>query len=138
MVQMVALTNRNLRRVCSSLEKTENMSISAPTMGIKYPGMNDELTAANFGNVSDIATSSDIALGIVNMVAETIATTAIFAARSHSVKEIVLTGNLTTMPHVRRVFEGLESTFGVKFIIPENSQFGTVIGAALHAFDEGK
>ncbi len=104
----------------------------------KYPGMNDELTAANFGNVSDIATSSDIALGIVNMVAETIATTAIFAARSHSVKEIVLTGNLTTMPHVRRVFEGLESTFGVKFIIPENSQFGTVIGAALHAFDEGK
>ncbi len=101
----------------------------------KYPGMNEELTASNFGNLSDLATSNDIALGIVNMVSETIAMTAIFAARAHGIKQIVLTGNLTTMPHVRRVFEGLEPAFGVKFIIPENSQFGTVIGAALHAFD---
>ena len=101
----------------------------------KYPGMNEELTAANFGNLSDLATSNDIALGIVNMVSETIAMTAIFAARAHGLKQIVLTGNLTTMTHVRKVFENLESAFGVKFIIPENSQFGTVIGAALHAFD---
>ncbi len=101
----------------------------------KYPGMNEELTAANFGNLSDLATSNDIALGIVNMVSETIAMTAIFAARAHGLKQIVLTGNLTTMTHVRRVFEDLEPAFGVKFIIPENSQFGTVIGAALHAFD---
>ncbi len=101
----------------------------------KYPGMNEELTASNFGNLSDLATSGDIALGIVNMVSETIAMTAIFAARAHGIKQIVLTGNLTTMPHVRRVFEELQPSFGVDFIIPENSQFGTVIGAALHAFD---
>ncbi len=97
-----------------------------------YKGMNEDLTASNFGNLSDIASRSDIALGIVNMVAETIATTAIFAARTHNIKNIVLTGNLTTMPHVRCVFENLAESFGVKFIIPENSQFGTVIGAALH------
>lgn len=97
-----------------------------------YKGMNEDLTASNFGNLSDIANKSDIALGIVNMVAETIATTAIFAARTHNIKNIVLTGNLTTMPHVRCVFENLAESFGVKFIIPENSQFGTVIGAALH------
>lgn len=98
----------------------------------KYPGMNEELTASNFGNLSDIASKHDIALGIANMVAETIATTAIFAARVHKLTNIVLTGNLTTMPTVRQVFENLEVSFGVKFTIPENSQFGTVIGAALH------
>ncbi len=101
----------------------------------KYPGMNEELTASNFGKVSDIASKSDIALGIINMVAETVATTAIFAARAHRLTNIVLTGNLTILPHVRAVFENLADVFGVKFIFPENSQFGTVIGAALYPID---
>ena len=130
-------TIEHIEELCETGD-LNNIDLRVKDLAKKYPGMNEELTAANFGNVSDIATSSDIALGIVNMVAETIATTAIFAARSHAIKEIVLTGNLTTMPHVRHVFEGLEASFGVKFIIPENAQFGTVIGAALHAFDEGK
>lgn len=101
----------------------------------KYPDMNEEITASNFGKVSDIASKGDIALGIINMVAETIATTAIFAAKAHKLKDIVLTGNLTTMLHVRAVFENLASAFDVNFIIPDKSQFGTVIGAALHPID---
>ena len=101
----------------------------------KYPGMNEDITASNFGKLSDIAGKSDIALGIINMVSETVATTAIFAARAHMLKDIVLTGNLTTLPHVRAVFENLGEVFGVNFIIPENAQFGTVIGAALHPID---
>lgn len=96
-----------------------------------YQGINENLTAANFGNVSDLATPSDLALGISNMVAETIAMLAIFAARSYKIQNIVLTGNLTTIAPIREVFEGLSDSFGVHFIIPENSQFGTVIGAAL-------
>ncbi|MEE0968468.1 MAG: type II pantothenate kinase [Clostridia bacterium] len=101
----------------------------------KYTGINEEITASNFGKLSDIASKSDIALGIINMVAETVATTAIFAARAHKISNIVLTGNLTTLPHVRAVFENLADSFGVKFIIPQNAQFGTVIGAALHPID---
>ncbi len=89
------------------------------------------LTAANFGKLSDMATSEDIALGLCNMVAETIAMVAIFAARGHGIKNIVLTGNLTNIAPIRAVFEGLGDSFGVNFIIPENAQFGTVIGAAL-------
>ncbi len=96
-----------------------------------YSDMSDDLTAANFGNVSDIATKNDIALGIVNMVSETIAMMSIFAARNFGLKDIVLTGNLTTMKPVREVFSAMQPIFGVNFIIPENSQFGTVIGAAL-------
>lgn len=96
-----------------------------------YQGINENLTAANFGNVSDLATNSDLALGIANMVAETIAMLAIFAARNYQLPNIVLTGNLTTIKPIRRVFEGLSDSFGVRFLIPENAQFGTVIGAAL-------
>jgi type II pantothenate kinase len=97
-----------------------------------YHGINENLTAANFGKVSDLATPSDLALGIANMVAETIMMLAVFAARNYNLKNIVLIGNLTTIAPIRRVFESQEHSFGVHFIIPENSQFGTVIGAALN------
>ncbi|MBQ9774181.1 MAG: pantothenate kinase [Clostridia bacterium] len=97
-----------------------------------YHGINENLTAANFGKVSDMATPSDLALGIANLVAETVAMLSIFAARAHALKEIVLIGNLTTIAPVRHVFESLGGDFGVRFIIPENAQFGTVIGAALN------
>jgi hypothetical protein len=55
----------------------------------------------------------------------------IFAARAFGLKDIVLIGNLSTLTPVRRVFDELQHSFGVRFLIPENSQFGTVIGAAL-------
>ncbi len=93
--------------------------------------INSEITASNFGKLSDLATKDDIALGIANMVAETIAMLSVFAARSFNVKTVVLTGNLTALKPITDVFVGLEANFGVKFIIPEMSQFATVIGAAL-------
>ncbi|MBE6634067.1 MAG: pantothenate kinase [Ruminococcaceae bacterium] len=96
-----------------------------------YHGINENLTAANFGKVSDMATHSDLALGVANLVAETVAMMAIFAARNYRLKDIVLIGNLTTIAPIRQVFEGLSDSFHVRFLIPENAQFGTVIGAAL-------
>ena len=59
---------------------------------------------------------------------------ALFAARSYHLRDIVLTGNLTTIAPIRRVFEAMteSGSFGVRFLIPENAQFGTVIGAALN------
>ena len=97
-----------------------------------YHGINENLTAANFGKVSDMATNADIALGIANLVAETIAMLSIFAARAYHLKDIVMIGNLTNIAPVRHVFESLGDSFGVRFLIPENAQFGTVIGAALN------
>ena len=93
-----------------------------------------ELTVANFGNVSDLATKSDIALGVMNMVFETVAMISIFAARSAGVSDIVLTGNITKIPYCRERFSVLEkmmSHYGVKFVTPKYSSFATVIGAAI-------
>ena len=97
-----------------------------------YNGINENLTAANFGKLSDLASNGDVALGIANMVAEIIMMMSVFAARSYSIKDIVLIGNLTTIDAIRTVFISYADTFGVRFIIPENAQFGTVIGAALN------
>lgn len=97
-----------------------------------YPGINVDLTASNFGNLSDMATKSDLALGIVNMVAETVAMIAMFAAKGHGINDVVLTGNLTTLSPIREVFATLRKMFSIHFTIPHNAQFSTVIGAALY------
>ncbi len=108
-----------------------DLTIKDITKEGQFPEMSANLTASNFGNLSDLAESRDIALGLANMVAETVAMMAVFAARGHGIDNIVLTGNLTTIVPIRRVFEGLGQSFGVRFLIPENANFGTVIGAAL-------
>lgn len=91
----------------------------------------DIMTASNFGSVSDLATKADIALGIINMVFETIGMMAIFAARNYETRDVVLTGNLSVVEQAAGVFNNLNNMFGMNFIIPKNSAFGPVIGAAL-------
>lgn len=99
-------------------------------------GFEDLMTASNFGNMSDVATKNDIALGIINMVFETVGMVSIFAARSYNVKDIVLTGYLTGMELAKPAFETFNKMFGMHFVIPEHSGFGTVIGAALAGCDD--
>ncbi len=113
-----------------------DLKISDITSKDILPGMPDNMTAANFGKLSDVATKSDTALGIINMVFETIGMLSIFAARNNGIRDIVLTGNLTTIPQSRQIFASLSDMFRVNFTIPEHSQFATVIGAALSYYDD--
>ncbi len=108
-----------------------DIKINALTKQDIAPGFADSMTASNFGNVSDIATNSDIALGIINMVFETVGMVSVFAARNFDLKDVVLTGNLATVSQAKEVFEVLNRMFDMNFTIPEHAQFGTVIGAAL-------
>lgn len=99
------------------------------------PVMNADMTAANFGNVSDVATKSDIAKGIANLVYETVGMVSVFASRSVGVKEIVLTGNLTRLDSCIRKFEEFNHLgYGVHFTVPSLSEFSTAIGCAISAF----
>ncbi len=100
------------------------------------PGLPPETTASNFGKISDIAETGDIALGILNLVFQVIGMNAIFATKNDNVKDVVLIGNLTAIPQCHDVFKVLENVSNVKFIIPENSQYATSAGAAL-AFIRG-
>lgn len=98
------------------------------------PTLELDTTASNFGKLSDLATKEDIALGIINLVFETVGMVSVFAARGLNVKNVVLTGKLSVMKQARGVFGTLGKMFGMNFIFPENSRYGTVIGAALLHF----
>ena len=89
------------------------------------------MTAANFGNVSDMATKSDLALGIINLVVETISMMAVFAVREREDKNVVLTGTLVTQRLLGDAFRHLSEILDVNFIIPDKAEYATAVGASL-------
>lgn len=100
------------------------------------PALKNNTTASNFGKISDLASREDIALGLLNMVYETIAMMAIFSARTKNIKDIILIGNLAVLPQSKEIFDKLKNMFDVNIIIPENAAYGTVIGAALEGLSK--
>lgn len=90
-----------------------------------------ETTASNFGKISDLATKADLALGIINLVFQTIGMISVFATRIDNIKDVVLTGNLTNVPQTRNIFDQLGVIFGVNFHIPEHAEYATAAGAAI-------
>lgn len=100
------------------------------------PNLSAGTTAANFGKLSELATHSDIAMGLINLVFETIGMVAVFAAKSRNIKDIVLIGSLTRNHEVKKVFDTIGEMFGLRFLIPARSRYGTVIGAALCHFEK--
>lgn len=96
-----------------------------------------EATAANFAKLSEDATPSDLALGLVNMVLQSIGTMCVFACESCGTKTVVLTGALTMLPQAPEIFDLFTRLYGLEFIIPENATFATAIGAALYSLRRG-
>ena len=95
-----------------------------------------ELTAANFGNVAEDASSADLAAGVVNLVLQAIGTMTVLATKTCPAKEVILTGSVTTLDQTRPNFETFERIYGIRYIIPENATFATAYGAALHALEK--
>ncbi len=137
---MVGLSKKmlNMDNVEHILELAEEGNLDNVDLKVKdiYKHVKDNslpqnLTASNFGKLSDVATDSDVALAIINMIFETAAMLAVFASRMKNTKNVVLTGNLSNFKLAKVIFPELGKLFDTNFIIPENSQFATAIGAAL-------
>jgi len=103
----------------------------------RLPTLPPETTASNFGRLSDVASNSDIALGIFNLVFQAIGMTAVFSIRNTDLKDIVFIGNLTTVPYCRDIFNIIAGIFGVNVLIPADAEYATAVGAAL-AFLQNK
>ena len=100
--------------------------------------MNNSTTAANFGKIPDDATDADLAMGVINMVFQTIGIVSMMAAKAHGTDQIVLTGSLTRMEAAGQVIRSLEELYGVHYIIPKKSEYSTAIGAALYGQQQEK
>lgn len=98
----------------------------------EIPGLSADTTASNFGKLTDSARPADIALGIVNLVFQSVGTAAVMAARMSGVKKIVFTGNLTLVSQGQRVLGAFSDLYNVDIIVPESAEFATAVGAALY------
>ncbi len=96
-----------------------------------------ETTASNFGKLSDLVTKADLALGIINLVFQTIGMVAVFNTRIDNTKDVVLTGNLTNVPQAKNIFDQLSVLYNVNFQIPEHAEYATAVGAAICFNTEG-
>ncbi len=90
-----------------------------------------ETTASNFGKISDLVTKSDLAMGIINLVFQTIGMIAVFNTRIDKIKDVVLTGNLTNVPQSEYIFSRLSKLYEVNFQTPPNAEYATAVGAAI-------
>jgi len=88
-----------------------------------------DLTASNFGKMKSTASDSDIALGIINLVFETVGMLSVFALKNDSIKDVVLTGTLATFPQVKSIFSKFNTMTKLNFIVPESAVFTTALGA---------
>lgn len=98
------------------------------------PGLPLSATASNFGKVRSIVSDEDIAIGIIHMVLQVIGKSAILSSLNCNIKDFVMIGNLAKFPQSKGIFQSLESMFDVHFIIPDQAEYGTAIGAALAEF----
>ena len=97
--------------------------------GKEVKSLPSHLTAANFGKIESTVSEPDIALGILNMVFETVGMMAVLALKNDNLSDVVITGNLATFPQAKIVFDKFSELTGLNFIIPENALFATAMGA---------
>lgn len=89
-----------------------------------------DTTSANFGKLKENILKEDIIAGICNMIFETIGMMSVFATRNKKNRNIIVIGNVATMPYMKKVLSKIEKLHkGVKFIIPNEAEFGVAIGA---------
>ena len=104
----------------------------------RLSNMNDEITASNFGKVSDMATPEDLAAGVFNMVIQSAGVLACFACKMQDTKSIILTGQVSVLNFPTTSYKKLEELYGCTFMIPEYSDFATAIGAAIYGEQYGE
>lgn len=95
------------------------------------PGLSPDTTASNFGKLDELAEPQDFAAGIVNLVFQSVGTASVLAARNYDMNDIIITGNLSRMALGKVVFDKFSELYGVRFVIPDKSEFATALGACL-------
>lgn len=94
-------------------------------------------TASNFGRITDDASESDLAFGIINMVGQVIGTIACLAAKANSLeKDIVLVGKVAANGEITDIIRGVGELYGVTMEVPENPDYCTALGAAVSVRSE--
>ena len=90
-----------------------------------------EATVANMSKLSERSSRADIAAGLCNMIFHSIGVMAVFAAKQHMTRTIIMVGTITDWPIAQRSLDEVAALHNVTFIVPDHAAFATAIGAAL-------
>ena len=93
--------------------------------------LDPNMTAANFGDLSEAAPPADLAAGAVNLVLQAIGTMTVLACQSCHTDTVIVTGSMTTLDQAEPNFAAFEKLYGIHYVIPESATFATAIGAGL-------
>ena len=88
-------------------------------------------TVANMSKLSERSSRADIAAGLCNMIFQSIGVMAVFAAKQHMTRTIIMVGTITDWPIAQRSLDEVAALHNVTFIVPDHAAFATAIGAAL-------
>ena len=88
-------------------------------------------TVANMSKLNEETACADLAAGLCNMIFQAIGVMAVFAAKRHFTRTIVLVGTITDWPIAQRSLDEVAALHHVTFIVPDHAAFATAIGAAL-------
>ena len=94
-------------------------------------GLSKDVTASNFGKAADDLTNEDKVAGVFNLVYQSIGTMSVLSSRAVGINDVVLTGQLTTFKELERTVKMFKELYDTNFIIPEDAEFATAIGACL-------
>lgn len=111
---------------------SRNVDLSVGDIIGKSLGLNSaSITASNLGKISRKTTfsSADMAAGIVNLIGQTIGSTAVFAALASNCRLIVLTGKLAKMKEIVKVIAFVGRIHKVEVVVPDNAAFVSAFGA---------
>ena len=90
-----------------------------------------EATVANMSKLTQQSARADIAAGLCNMIFQSIGVMAVFAAKQHMTRTIIMVGTITDWPIAQRSLDEVAALHNVTFIVPDHAAFATAIGAAL-------
>ena len=93
--------------------------------------LDEKATASHFGGLEDYS-REDLALGLFNLVGQTIGSVSAFAAKAEGLKEIVFTGKLSRSNlFLEIVRERVLRIVPLELAMPENAEYATAFGATL-------
>lgn len=125
----------DLNKINSLAEKGDLSRVDLKVKDIVGRGIGNlppNATASNFARLKKVS-KKDLALGIINLIAETNAVTVSLAAEKCECKKIVLTGKLSSIPVFhKRLLAGF-GLLGKKAVFPKNYDIATAIGGCVFA-----
>ncbi|MBN1157214.1 hypothetical protein JXA85_06330 [Candidatus Woesearchaeota archaeon] len=99
-------------------------------VGSGIGNLKGSLTASNFSKLR-LKRKTDLAVGIINLVAEGVGVLIGYAAKANKQQDVVIVGRTINIPQFRKRLSFTLRLFKLNVIFPKDAEFATAIGATL-------